>query len=289
MPAGAAVNDDLDEARAFADSVAGVLRRHPAPPAAWAPGRAGSAATASSLPRALDDIGWDSLGRDPKLVACAGLGGLELGRSLAPVGEVDRLLGASPMAGDLIRCRDDHVATLQDGVPVLRAVLACTPCPSAEGFDVQRVTRLGAPAPLSADPSVSGRALAGGRVAAWRAASVGYLAGLGEAALELTVAYVRQRRAFGTTLGALAPVQQRLADAATAVRGVRLLAGDRPGADALAHAGPAIAEACAACHQATGAIGFTLEYPLHRFTQRARALAAWNDRLLDGGIAAAFA
>ncbi len=32
----------------------------------------------------------------------------------------------------------------------------------------------------------------------------------------------------------------------------------------------------------TGAIGFTLEYPLHRYTQRARALAAWNDALLDG-------
>ena len=113
------------------------------------------------------------------------------------------------------------------------------------------------------------------------AASVGYLAGLGQAALDLTVDYVRQRRAFGTTLAALAPVQQQLAGAATAVRGVRLLAGEDPATDALAYAGPAVAEACAACQQVTGAIGFTLEYPLHRYTQRARALAVWNDALLD--------
>ena len=115
---------------------------------------------------------------------------------------------------------------------------------------------------------------------AWVAASVGYLGGLGQEALDLTVDYVRQRRAFGSTLAALAPVQQLLAGAATAVRGVVLLADSCPDSDALAHAGPAVAAACAACHQVTGAIGFTLEYPLHRFTQRARAAAVWNDALL---------
>jgi alkylation response protein AidB-like acyl-CoA dehydrogenase len=62
---------------------------------------------------------------------------------------------------------------------------------------------------------------------------------------------------------------------------VTLLAGASPDADAVAHAGPAIAQACAACQQVTGAIGYTLEYPLHRYTQRARSLAAWNDALLD--------
>jgi alkylation response protein AidB-like acyl-CoA dehydrogenase len=110
---------------------------------------------------------------------------------------------------------------------------------------------------------------------------VGYLAGLGQGALELTVDYVRRRRAFGSTLAALAPVQQRLAGVATAVRGVTLLAGSDPDGHALAYAGPAIAESCTACHQVTGAIGFTLEYPLHRFSQRARAVATWNDALLE--------
>jgi alkylation response protein AidB-like acyl-CoA dehydrogenase len=107
---------------------------------------------------------------------------------------------------------------------------------------------------------------------------------VGEGALELTVTYARQRRAFDSTLAALAPVQQLLARAATEIRGVRLLATMGAGADALAHAGPAIADACAACQQVTGAIGFTLEYPLQRYTQRARALAVWNDALLDALI-----
>ena len=61
-----------------------------------------------------------------------------------------------------------------------------------------------------------------------------------------------------------------------------MLAREQPDGDALAHAGVAVAEACAACHQATGAIGFTLEYPLAPLrAQRARALAAWNDVLLE--------
>ena len=140
---------------------------------------------------------------------------------------------------------------------------------------MHRVLELGEPVPI--DPNTTGP----NAKSAWLAAGVGYLAGLGQGALELTVDYVRQRRAFGSTLAGLAPVQQLLAGAATAVRGVQLLAGEHPDADALAHAGPAIAQACAACQQVTGAIGFTLEYPLHRYTQRARALATWNDALLD--------
>jgi alkylation response protein AidB-like acyl-CoA dehydrogenase len=116
---------------------------------------------------------------------------------------------------------------------------------------------------------------------AWIAAGVGWLAGLAQGALDLTVDYVRQRRAFGSTLSALAPVQQLLAGAATAARGVALLAESCPDAGALAYAGPAVADCCAVCHQVTGAIGFTLEYPLHRFTQGARAAATWNDSLLE--------
>ena len=139
---------------------------------------------------------------------------------------------------------------------------------------MRRVTGVGAGEPVDDDAW----ALAW---AAWLAASTGYLSGLGEAALEMTVGYVRERAAFGATLGALAPVQQLLAGAATAVRGVTLLCADAPGEDALRHAGPAVREACDACHQVTGAIGYTLEYPLHRYSQRARALETWNDALLD--------
>jgi butyryl-CoA dehydrogenase len=292
-------DDGLAEARAFAESVAGVMGRHGAPAAAGTPAAAGAAGMvriagwapgalppedSPALSAALDDLGWPAVATDPELLACAGLGGLELGRALAPLSVLDGLLGASPLAGSLIRCRvDGDLAVGADGADGAGAALVLAPLaatervPSSDGLDVHRVAGLGDPQPLDADAW---------RVAsaAWLAAGVGYLAGVGEGALELTVTYARQRRAFDSTLAALAPVQQLLARAATEIRGVRLLAATGAGADALAHAGPAIADACAACQQVTGAIGFTLEYPLQRYTQRARALAVWNDALLEALI-----
>ena len=114
------------------------------------------------------------------------------------------------------------------------------------------------------------------------AAGVGYLAGLGEAALDLTVYYVAHRAAFGSDARRARP---RPATARgrgdRGPRRGRCSARTRPDETALRHAGPPIVAACDACHQVTGAIGYTLEYPLHRFTQRARALATWNDALLD--------
>jgi hypothetical protein len=280
VPPPPALGDPLVEARAFAESVAGEVRRHAPRPGDWlldataAPRGETAPADERPLTAALEQLGWSTLAREPELLACAGLGAAELGRALVSIGHIDRLLGGAPLVGELVRGSGDAVS-LNDGVLVRRAVVRSEPCPSADGLDVRRVEALGDPELVDDEPSPT-------PLAAWHAASVGYLAGLGQGALDLTVNYVRQRRAFGTTLAALGPVQQLLAGAATSVRGVALLAGEGPGSEGLAHAGPAIAQACAACQQVTGAIGFTLEYPLHRFTQRARALAAWNDRLLDG-------
>ncbi len=267
------------EAQAFAESVAGVVDRHlPAGAADWNPGSLG-ADRSPQLTAALDEIGWATVAGDPELVGCAGRGGVELGRRLAPLHELDRLLGGAPVAGDLVRCLgpDETVVTRDGGGPARRPVVRAQPCSSADGLDVHRLRALGVAAPI--DERVWEIALD-----AWLAASVGYLAGVGAGATGLTVDYVRQRRAFGSTLAGLAPVQQLLAGAATAVRGVALLAAQAPDADALAHAGPAVAQACAACQQVTGAVGYTLEYPLHRFTQRANALSVWNDALLDALI-----
>jgi hypothetical protein len=249
-----------DDSRAFAESIAGVVDR----------------VAPSELTVALDELGWLMLARDPDLVACAGPAALELGRRLAPLQHIDRLLGGSPMAGDLVRALDPDRAALmlERGVVVRRPALRSEQLPSPDGLEVHRVLELGEAARVSAASWQTA-------TRAWMAASLGYLAGVGQGALDLTVDYVRQRRAFGSTLAALAPVQQLLAGAATAVRGVVLLADSHPDIDALAYASPAVADSCAACHQVTGAIGFTLEYPLHRFTQRARAAATWNDALLE--------
>lgn len=265
MQPGANVSDNELEARAFADSVAGTLDRCGAAPGRWSPGQTG--APSPRLDAALDQLGWESLAHDGALVSCAGLGAVQLGRRLAPLRAVDRLLGGGPMAGELARSLTaERIAVVgEERIAVRRS----EPVPSADGLEVHRVTELGE-AVGELTPSA---------VAAWRTASVGYLAGLGQGALDLTIGYVTQRRAFGTTLAALGPVQQLLADAATAVQGVKLLAAEAADSDAFAYAGPAVADACAACQQVTGAIGFTLEYPLHRYTQRARALAAWNEVL----------
>jgi butyryl-CoA dehydrogenase len=275
VPATAGVGDDSGEARAFAESVAGVLDRHQPVQPAWAPGERPYDAW-PELTALLDELGWGAVAQDGELVACAGLGAVELGRRLAPLHHVDRLLGAGPMARDLVRSLGPERTALvhEGGVAVRRPVVQSEPVASADGLDVHRALELGEAVEVSPETWRTAKG-------AWMAAGVGYVAGLGQGALDVTVDYVRQRRAFGSTLAALAPVQQLLAGAATAVRGVRLLAGECPDGDALAYAGCAIAEACAACQQATGAIGFTLEYPLHRYTQRARALAAWNDALLD--------
>ena len=308
MPPTAGLSLEPDDARAFAESVAGVVDRHAPAARAWEPG-ALAPPKATELDAALGELGWDDLARDAELVACAGLGAVELGRRLASLDCIDRLLGGGPMAGDLVRSLGPEPTTIirEDGAVLRAPVRRSEPVATADGLDLHRVLELGEPVEMPA---------ARWRIAerAWLAAGVGYLAGLGQGALEMTQDYVRQRQAFGSTLAALAPVQQLLAEAATAVRGVRLLAGAGGAtiasgetvasggtvasgetvaggetldySDALAHAGPAVAQACAACQQVTGAIGFTLEYPLQRHTQRARALTAFNDALLDSLILA---
>jgi hypothetical protein len=268
------VSASLGDARAFAESVAGVLDRVTPLQDRWTPG--GFSEPWPPLSVSLGAIDWPDLAADPDLAECAALGAVELGRRAAPLTPVDSLLGGSPVIGGLVRCLEPagRGLVVLDGTPTLRQIMRADPLPAPDGLDLHRLSELGPPVPV--DDGVWPTAYR-----AWLSAGVGYLAGVGQGALDLTVAYVRQRAAFETTLAGLAPVQQLLAGAATAVRGVLLLATAGPGAEALAHAGPAIASACAACQQVTGAIGFTLEYPLHRFTQRARALAVWNDVLLD--------
>jgi alkylation response protein AidB-like acyl-CoA dehydrogenase len=130
--------------------------------------------------------------------------------------------------------------------------------------------------------SSSAGTVTGTAIDAWIAASTGYLAGLADWALAVALEHAKGRRAFGTTLAGLGPVQQRLADAATAARGLTLLVHDTPGRAALAHSGAAAVTVTAACQQTAGAIGFTLEFPLQRAYRRARAAQLWADALLSG-------
>jgi butyryl-CoA dehydrogenase len=260
------------EVRTFAETVATAAARTLPEAAPWRPGQAGDD-RCPELSAALEEAGWSAIGTDPALLPFAGPASVELGRRLAPLCEVDALLGGSPLLGDLVRHHDGRAVRIDPRGLTLMRITRAHPLPYGDALGVHRVLEAVAERRLPA-------AEAGVRLAAWLAASVGYCAGVGERALELTLEYAKGRRAFGSTLSALAPVQQLLAEVATIVRGLSLLARDRPGPEALAYTGLALCQAIASCQQVVGAIGFTLEFPLQRAYRRARAIQLWADAVL---------
>jgi alkylation response protein AidB-like acyl-CoA dehydrogenase len=117
------------------------------------------------------------------------------------------------------------------------------------------------------------------------------LVGLGRRMLELTVGYVRERHQFGAPVGSFQAVKHRLADvllglefarpavlaAAWSLREAR----GEPTADAAVAVDAAVVQAAEAAYavsraaiQCHGAIGYTVEYELHRYVKRTWALAA---------------
>jgi alkylation response protein AidB-like acyl-CoA dehydrogenase len=102
------------------------------------------------------------------------------------------------------------------------------------------------------------------------------------AALDRTVAYLKERRQFGRTIASFQAVQHRLADCAVRVEGSRWLV-----YEAAYRRAPQEATACAAAyalesarqifretHQLSGAIGFTREHELHVWSMRLHALGS---------------
>jgi len=115
----------------------------------------------------------------------------------------------------------------------------------------------------------------------WRIGLAAELAGCLAAALDAVVQHVRDRRQFGRPLGSFQAVQHRLAEGAVCVEAMRWLALQAAhrgsAADAAAAAGYAQQAATPLIydlHQFMGAMGLTLEHPLHRWTTRAKMLRA---------------
>jgi len=115
----------------------------------------------------------------------------------------------------------------------------------------------------------------------WRVGLAAELAGQLGAALDAVVQHVRDRRQFGRPLGSFQAVQHRLAEAAVRVEAMRCLAlqAAHRGTSADAAAAAGYAQQAAApliydLHQFMGAMGLTLEHPLHRWTTRAKMLRA---------------
>jgi acyl-CoA dehydrogenase-like protein len=284
--AGAGVG--AEEGRAFAASVATIVARNTRPDP-WRPGAAVSDAD-PALDDALDEAGWEELGRDETLLPLAAPAGAAVGGGLASLAPVDRLLGGALKLDALARYATEGGLLVEPraGRLALTRAERLSALPYTDALGVARVEDAAetpqAGVAREAVAGVHGTAVegaeAGVRMAAWCAASTGYLAGVAEEALRLALEHARSRRAFGAPLTALEPVQQMLADAATLVDGLTLLTGESPGMDALAHAGEAAERAVAICMQVTGALGFTLEFPLQRAYRRTRSARAWADGVL---------
>lgn len=124
--------------------------------------------------------------------------------------------------------------------------------------------------------------------------------GLAEATLEMTVAYLAQRRQFGRVVGSYQALKHRLADVWTGIAQARAVARyaadcaatgtDLPIAASLAASvcGDVALLAAEECVQLHGGVGFTWEHPAHLFLKRARADAlaygtpAWHRTRLGG-------
>lgn len=121
----------------------------------------------------------------------------------------------------------------------------------------------------------------------WQVSLALEIAGCMRGALDRTLDYVKERKAFKREIGAFQAVQHRLAYCAQMAHSTRWLA--LRAADTGEPADAAVAAAYAQdmaenlyydTHQFTGAIGLTFEYPLHYWTLRMKVLQAE----LGGGI-----
>jgi len=264
-------------ARQFTETVEAAAARHPTTDP-WRPGAAVADAN-PALEDALAAAGWDDLAADRCLLPLAAPAAVALGRASAPLSIVDRLLGGALQVDGLARyaVEGGRLARPAAGGIEIGEARTRLPVPYTDALGVARVDPPeapgGGPQPISGDRAEA-------RMDAWIAASAGYIAGMTAEALRLAVGHARSRVAFGRPLGALEPVQQMLADAAVLSDGLSLASAEAVSADALAYAGDAAVRAVSICQQVTGALGFTLEYPLQRAYRRARACRAWNDAAL---------
>jgi len=111
------------------------------------------------------------------------------------------------------------------------------------------------------------------------------MAGAGESILRLSLQYARDRRQFGRPIADFQAIQHHLAvmatEVAAAVKATDMALAAVEGSSlpfqaavAKARVGEAAGRIAAIAHQVHGAIGFTHEYALHRYTRR---LWCWRD------------
>lgn len=143
---------------------------------------------------------------------------------------------------------------------------------SIYAYPMAKLSTMVATAPVSAHEATALRK--------WlRIALAAEAAGLMKAAIDSTVAHVSVRKQFGRPLGSFQALQHRLAECAVLAGGVKWLAlkaastaDDGDAALAAFHAQESTARITYDLHQMLGAMGMTLEHPLHLWTYRLKAL-----------------
>jgi Acyl-CoA dehydrogenase, C-terminal domain len=227
----------------------------------------------------LENVGWARLWAVEQLeVALAG--GVQLGRAVVPLCVVDEATLGAPLAvGDRVRHGVDAEACASPqpgfGLALNRLVAERRKESTFDGTGTVRAT-IEQSDPLDLEESEA-------RLRTWSAATLGYLAGLAEQALEETTSHARRREQFDRSLSSLPAVQARLADAALSVAGLTLTAwaaaapdGPPIRASSLLWAGRACRDVTATAQQLHGATGFALETGLHRYFRRAKSIEIWN-------------
>ncbi|HYP62516.1 MAG TPA: acyl-CoA dehydrogenase family protein [Acidocella sp.] len=113
----------------------------------------------------------------------------------------------------------------------------------------------------------------------WRVAIAVEAAGLMQSALDTVLEHVKTRQQFGRPIGSFQAIQHRLVMAAEQGQATRWLAlraawsdSDADAAIAATYAQDATPKFANDLHQFCGAMGLTLEFPLHHWTYRLRAL-----------------
>jgi alkylation response protein AidB-like acyl-CoA dehydrogenase len=197
---------------------------------------------------------------------------------------------ATDLGGPLVPCAADADRLLLRSGPGLTAVdrRAVTLVPADTVDRARRVARVSHAGGdlVTDDPAVVARAEDRGALG-----TAAVLVGLGQAMLDMTVAYVSEREQFGKPVGSFQAVKHHLADAALALEFARpavwraawsvaqaepTRARDVSMAKAMASdAAELVGRKALQCH---GAIGYTVEADLHLYLKRTWALArTWGD------------
>lgn len=188
-------------------------------------------------------------------------------------------IGWEPVAGARV------VLAERDGKPVIACIETALPGDAGQSIAGEPLRCVSAGVPIRAAaaapwPMEADRVL--GLHAMLKAAAI---AGAAETAVELAIEYANVRVQFGRRIGAFQAIQHMIARMAAEVAATSAAAhyaalsfgaadGLYAAAVAKGRASEAAGTVAAAAHQVHGAIGFTAEHSLHRFTRR---LWSWRE------------